>query len=453
MKKIWLSLLILILSGHLSLSQDFAIDTVYFDFDKAEIKPNFKTELDSLIAVFRDYPAYYVEITGHTDSIGSEDYNMRLSERRALSVYSYMVERGLHPKRMSYEGFGTQRPVADNSSFLGRMKNRRADMAVVFSTEPFGEPIAEIDSSTLAPPPVEEEKIDPLVPVEQIAGYDAVTFDPRQLNVITGPEGTRVTIPPNIFDTDLTELNFTIKEMFSRQDMILAAMPTIDRNGPLETAGIVQVDITNARRRPVRMKRGVAYKVEIPTTRKDPNMSVYRGTGGSRGGSKGGKAPAINPVTQWQDLPDVSVGYGTNMYEFQAPSLSRLTVARPLHFSQNTDENAKEIDFLVKLKGKRYERNTSVMLVGETVRTFIPLKKKSTRIYTGDGIKYLDKDSKLILVAIQYDNDGTPYFTKRDVRVGAFLKESRKGASTVKLKTKFRKLKNYDDLVEKINDL
>ncbi len=454
MKKRWLFLTIAILSTYISFAQEFAIDTVYFEFDRYDIKEKYQTELDSIIALFSEYPSYYVEITGHTDSIGSEAYNQALSEQRALSIYSYMAEHGLHPKRMSYQGFGTTRPVAPNTSFLGRMKNRRADMAVIFSTEPLEPPIAEIDSSELL---VEAEpEIDPLVPVEQSAGFDAVAIDTRNLNVITGPQGTRVTIPANVFNTKETALTFELKELFNKKDIILASMPTVDKTGPLETVGMVEINAYNARKRPVKLKKGMAIKIEVPTTRRDQNMSVYRGTGGSRGGRRGRGSrptPAINPVNLWQELAEVAVGYRGNMYQFQAPSLTRFNVGRPLYYSQDTDEDAKPIDFSVKLKGKRFERNTSVMLVGDVVRTFIPLKKQSTRIYQGQGIKYLDKDSKLILVAIQYDNDNTPYFTKREFRVGAFLKDSKKGSARIKIKTKFRRLKDNDELMEKINEL
>jgi len=453
MKKLWLFLLLAVVGSSYTFAQQFAIDTVYFDFDSDRLKAEYQVALDSLIAKFSGYPAYYVEITGHTDSIGSDEYNQDLSERRALSVYSYLVQKGLHPNRMSYEGFGTRKPVAPNNSFLGRSKNRRADIAVIFSSEPLEPPIAE-NTEEEAPPA--EPEVDPGVPVEQQAGFDALTIDPRATNIITGPQGTRITIPPNVFETNDTQLSFEIKELYNKKDIILSAMPTIDKNGPLETAGMVEVEVRNARRRPVRLKQGMALKVEMPTTRREPNMAVYRGSGGSSSGSRsrGSKpAPVITPVRLWQLLPDVAVGYRGNMYEFQAPTTARFNVARPLHYATNTDEDDPGVDFTVKLKGKRFERNTSVMLVGEVVRTFIPFTKQSTRVYRGKGIKYLADDTKLVLIAIQYDNDDTPYFAKREFKLSTYVKKKKKGPATAKLKMKFRKLNDYNELVEKVSEL
>lgn len=439
-----------------SFSQEFAIDTVYFAFDRDDVQPEYAAQLDSLILKFKDYPSYYVEITGHTDSIGSEAYNQQLSERRALSVYSYLVEQGLHPNRMSYEGFGTQRPVAPNSSFIGRSKNRRADMAVVFSTEPLGEPIAEGEGSGEAPQPVQEPDIDPKVPVEQAAGFDAVSVDPRALNVITTAQGTRVTIPAGVFDTDETEVNITVRELFNKSDIILFQMPSMANDGPLETAGMVEIDARTGRRnRPVRLKRGMAIKVEVPTTRRDPNMGVYLGTGGSRGSSRGQsnqRIAPINPVQTWRELPEVSVGYGGNKYTFQAPSLDRFSIARPLYYSQDTDPEGAGIDFKVKVKGNVAERNTSVMLVGEVVRTFIPLSKRSKRLYEADELKYLDDETKLILVVISYQDD-VPYFSKREFKVANYLKKRRKGPGKIKLKARLRRLKDFNELEERIRDL
>src|SRR5512134_1327956 len=89
----------------------FAAD-VLFDFDKATLKPEGKAKMDELASKVRDMNLEVVIAIGHTDSIGADEYNQRLSVRRAESVKSYMVSKGIEPNRVYTEGKGEKQPVA-----------------------------------------------------------------------------------------------------------------------------------------------------------------------------------------------------------------------------------------------------------------------------------------------------------------------------------------------------
>jgi OOP family OmpA-OmpF porin len=108
----------------------FAAD-VLFDFDKSVIKPEGKSKLDDLANKVKGINLEVVIAVGHADSIGSDEYNQRLSVRRAESVKAYFVSKGLEPNRVYTEGKGEKQPVADNKTAEGRTKNRRSEIEVI----------------------------------------------------------------------------------------------------------------------------------------------------------------------------------------------------------------------------------------------------------------------------------------------------------------------------------
>jgi len=103
---------------------------ISFDFDSAEIKPGFRTTLDKIADILRQYPDTTVRVVGHTDSRGSSEYNQRLSERRAAAVARYLESRGVSPDRISYEGRGEREPRASNDTEAGRRLNRRVEIYI-----------------------------------------------------------------------------------------------------------------------------------------------------------------------------------------------------------------------------------------------------------------------------------------------------------------------------------
>ncbi|MDY0275811.1 MAG: OmpA family protein [Desulfomicrobium sp.] len=101
---------------------------VLFDFDKADIKPAFHQELVDFATFAKQYPGVDIEIAGHTDSIGTPEYNQKLSQRRANSVRSYLIEKcGMDGARLTAVGYGLTQPVADNTTDAGRAQNRRVE--------------------------------------------------------------------------------------------------------------------------------------------------------------------------------------------------------------------------------------------------------------------------------------------------------------------------------------
>lgn len=104
---------------------------INFDFNKSDIKPESIPIIEEIVDVMLSNPRLKLEIQGHTDNIGGIEFNLKLSEARALAVFNAIVERGVDPSRLRYRGFGFSRPIANNDTEEGRAKNRRTEFVVL----------------------------------------------------------------------------------------------------------------------------------------------------------------------------------------------------------------------------------------------------------------------------------------------------------------------------------
>jgi outer membrane protein OmpA-like peptidoglycan-associated protein len=112
------------------------LSDVLFDTGRATLKPGAREKLARVAGIVAAHPGLKMEIEGHTDSVGSEDYNQRLSERRADSVRAYLSQQGIGQAIVGTSGFGESQPVATNGTAAGRQQNRRVELVV--SGEPIG---------------------------------------------------------------------------------------------------------------------------------------------------------------------------------------------------------------------------------------------------------------------------------------------------------------------------
>ena len=113
-----------------SIKATFAADT-FFDFDRAEIRAEGRAKLQELVAQLKRFNLEVVIVVGHTDSVGTDAYNMKLGDRRAQAVKNFLVAQGLERSRIYTESKGEKQPVADNQTREGRAKNRRVEIEVI----------------------------------------------------------------------------------------------------------------------------------------------------------------------------------------------------------------------------------------------------------------------------------------------------------------------------------
>jgi hypothetical protein len=462
--KQWFLIPLLILAAGSAPAQRLIVDTVYFEFDSYLLKNEYKQRLDSLIGVFTAFPAYYIEVIGNTDNVGTEEYNLELSQERARIVALYLAEQGVDLRRITYEGKGTENPAADNETYAGRRKNRRSDLAIVYSTKSVKPEYPKDTAPVVVVPPLPPPA--PVIIVDTVrvdAAYTGFSINPGHQTVILFPGKSVVVVPPGAFETDAAEVSMEVAEIFQRRDMVLVDMPTISRDGPLEVPGIISFQAT-VNNRPVKTVKGSTFELRVPASRRDDDMVVYSGSGGSRGGSRRPKIaedlPPVNPVKTWNYVADTQVDYlGLDKaYTFRVPEPGTYAPGRPVYHAFNTDTKDKGIDITAKLKGKRFEKNTQIMIVGEVVRTYIPMAKKDARTYTAARVRFLDSRSRLILIAIQYDEQGNPWLIKRSFTPGEYLgKKKNKGGKndtpTIILKAKFRKMtpERLNELLTELN--
>ena len=109
-----------------------AMSGIQFETGKATIKKNSYQILNDIAKIFIDNPTYIIEVQGHTDNVGKHDYNVDLSDRRANSVRTYLINQGVPASRMSAHGYGPDVPIADNNTSAGRAKNRRVEFKITF---------------------------------------------------------------------------------------------------------------------------------------------------------------------------------------------------------------------------------------------------------------------------------------------------------------------------------
>ncbi len=107
------------------------LENIFFELDSYELREESKIELDGLVDFLRVNPAVSILVGGHTDNLGQAAYNQSLSENRAKSVFSYLVNGGVEATRLKYKGFGMNQPIADNETEEGRAKNRRTEITIL----------------------------------------------------------------------------------------------------------------------------------------------------------------------------------------------------------------------------------------------------------------------------------------------------------------------------------
>ena len=111
--------------------QSIVLENVYFDFDSYQLKEESKSEIDNAYQVLIENPKIIVEIAGHTDNVGSSQYNLELSTKRAQEVYKAFINKGVNPSRISFHGYGQESPKTSNDTEEGRKSNRRIEFRVL----------------------------------------------------------------------------------------------------------------------------------------------------------------------------------------------------------------------------------------------------------------------------------------------------------------------------------
>jgi outer membrane protein OmpA-like peptidoglycan-associated protein len=109
------------------------LTNVFYEIDSWKLKKESVSELNTLADLLLDNKGLLIEIGGYTDSTGSVEYNLDLSEKRAISVVNYLINRGVSSERLKYKGYGNTSPIGDNITEEGRRLNRRTEAKIIQS--------------------------------------------------------------------------------------------------------------------------------------------------------------------------------------------------------------------------------------------------------------------------------------------------------------------------------
>ena len=112
-------------------ARSYTLDNVQFDFGKATLRPESFTELGELVSYLKNKDNIKVEIAGHTDNVGKDADNLKLSQQRADAIRNYVIKKGIQPARIIAKGYGAAEPIADNDTDEGRQLNRRTEVRVL----------------------------------------------------------------------------------------------------------------------------------------------------------------------------------------------------------------------------------------------------------------------------------------------------------------------------------
>ena len=115
----------------------FVLKNIYFGYDSANIRPQSAFELDKLVDVLNDNPEIKIEMSSHTDSVGTVESNINLSQRRAAATVNYLIRKGIASERLVAKGYGESKPIARNTNRdgsdnpEGRQRNRRTEFKIL----------------------------------------------------------------------------------------------------------------------------------------------------------------------------------------------------------------------------------------------------------------------------------------------------------------------------------
>jgi outer membrane protein OmpA-like peptidoglycan-associated protein len=118
--------------SRLEVGKKIVLRNIFFDFNKSTLRPASVAELERLTKLLTDNPKMRIEISGHTDNVGSATYNQKLSQSRANAVVDYLIDKkGIKKDRLEFAGYGFTQPIADNDSDAGRQLNRRTEFKIL----------------------------------------------------------------------------------------------------------------------------------------------------------------------------------------------------------------------------------------------------------------------------------------------------------------------------------
>ena len=267
MKRILFLFVSLLMWGATLSAQQSTRYAVYFETGRHELGEEARQTLDQVLAALQYPEDYSVDIFAHTDSRGSEDYNLKLAERRSKSVNEYLAARGLKTEKTSMASLGESDPAHANDDESGRKLNRRVDLVVNIAT---------LQSLSELTDRLSDNRM------------QYFTISPEKSVQLTGKQGTNLWIEAGSFEfTDGSgapnaSVEIALRETYSMADMLLADLTTTCGDKLLETAGMIYVDATS-NGKSLQLKSDAQIVVSMPAESLREGMQLFLGEQNAEG--------------------------------------------------------------------------------------------------------------------------------------------------------------------------
>lgn len=256
MKTILTTFLTVILTINL-FAQQAIKETVLFDYDKYELTASAKNILAKCYDKIKDSDFRQITIIGHTDSDGSDNYNMTLSENRAKMVLNFFLSKNISKDKIKIQYYGEKKPIAKNDNDQDKQKNRRVEIII------------------------EQGNLDSKFQFDKHAQVFSISTDKD--TVLTCAEGTIIKIKANSFVSEKTgkaitgTIKFSVMEFYKISDILLSNLSTTSNGQLLETAGMFNI-IASANDEELKLKKGQSIEINFPTKQKENNMQLFSGS-------------------------------------------------------------------------------------------------------------------------------------------------------------------------------
>lgn len=265
--KQYLFLFVALLTCSSIMAQQTSRYAVYFETGRHELSAESRQTLDQVLQALQYPEDYSVDILAHTDDRGSDAYNLKLAERRALSVKTYLAGKGLKTEKTATTSLGESDPAYANDDESSRKFNRRVDLVVNVAT------LQSLSELT-----------------DRLGNHHMqyFTINPEKSVQLTGRQGTNLWIEAGSFQfadgsgAPTGSIEFALRETYDMSDMLLADLSTTCGDKLLETAGMIYVDATS-NGRPLQLKSDAQIVVSMPAESLRPGMELFLGEQNAEG--------------------------------------------------------------------------------------------------------------------------------------------------------------------------
>ncbi len=244
------------------------IKSIYFETAKFELTSESKSTLDILLDSIKTFQSYKLFIKGNTDNIGDSVFNKKLSEQRVLATKNYFISKNVSSSVFTTSAFGEEKPIGDNTTEIGKQKNRRVDITVSFSR------IIPIDSSLFLPSIFELYKKTERKPQEFCINNSRDTS-------LRCEKGTIIYIKANAFKISnsckSSCVTIKVKEDFFKSDMILDNLSTTSNGKIIETQGMIYTEAKDCNENKISLIRGKDLVVFLPTDSIRNDAKIFQG--------------------------------------------------------------------------------------------------------------------------------------------------------------------------------